>query len=189
MVVHTLAPLQAGEEILISYFNILLPRDERKAKASKWGFSCQCPICDESSQCYASAEAARKDIREFNSQQIRIMQSARTSVKALKAACERGGAIITKILGTAALYPALPELYDCLGMLQAKILVEQKRELEREQVVDHLKNAALWDARITGPDSPATTDRLQKLTKFASRKGQILAFRIEKDSNGKYVVV
>lgn len=117
------------------------------------------------------------------------MQSSRTSVKILKTVCQRGHAIILQTLKTPATYPALPELYDGLGMLQAKILVEQKRELEREQVVSHLENAALWDARITGPSSPATVNRLQKLGKFASRKGHVQEYRVERTSTGDFAVV
>lgn len=117
------------------------------------------------------------------------MQMPRMSVKTLRSACERGQAIIQDTLEESALYPALPDLYDGLAMLQAKILVEEKRELEREQALEHLKNAALWDGRITGPDSPATIGRLQKLAKFASRKGQFCDFHIERNVNGEYAVV
>lgn len=189
MVVHTLSDLQVGEEILISYFNILLPRSERQTRATKWGFTCQCPICDEASETHADAEATRKEINEFNAQQARIMQSARTSIQTLKSACKRGNGILSHALGSTALYPALPDIYDGLGMLQAKILIEQKRELEREQVVGYLMSAALWDARITGPDSPATINRLSKLTKFASRKGHVHDYRIGKNANGDLEVI
>lgn len=131
----------------------------------------------------------RKEIREFNAEQARIMQSARTSLKTLNATCERGQAIVSWTLEDAALYPAIPELYDGLAMLQAKILIEQKRELERETVVSYLTQSALWDARLTGPDSPATTNRLRKLSKFASRKGDIHDYSIERTDSGDYTVV
>lgn len=189
MVVHTLSPLQAGEEVLISYFNILLPRNDRQARTVKWGFSCQCPICDEVSGVHAGGEKARKDIRELNALQARLMQSAHNSAKTLTAACERGETVITQTLDSSALYPALPDLYDGVGMLQAKILLGQKRELEREQVVASLKEAAIWDARITGPTSPATSNRLAKLSKFASRKDNVQDYRIERDANGEFKLV
>ena len=44
-VLYSLRSLEAGEEIVISYFDITLPRDQRQVKAKTWGFNCMCQAC------------------------------------------------------------------------------------------------------------------------------------------------
>lgn len=46
--VTVVKPVQAGEQILITYSaaNLFRPRNERRAFFSRWGFSCVCPRCE-----------------------------------------------------------------------------------------------------------------------------------------------
>ena len=189
MYVHALQPLPTGEEVLISYFNILLPRSARQERALKWGFQCCCSICDPDFPRDMEAELQRQTIRDWLTSQAGIVQNPYAAMKEIDETNDTGGAILDYSLDNYPLYPALPELYDALAMLQAKSLVVQKNEDRRDHVVSLLERTALWEARITGTDSPATAQRLEKLKQFASRKGSTPTPRVQYLENGRYNVV
>jgi hypothetical protein len=170
MVIHALRDLRAGEEVLIAYFSILLPRAERQVKAQKWGFTCMCPACDIASVDQPLLERRRKAINDFTAKQTLVMHSSRPSVKQIRDLVDLGSALIEKTGKDSALAPALPDLYDLLGLLEAKNLLVQRKESYREAVVAFLEQAVVCEARITGPLSPATARRLEKLQQFAARK-------------------
>lgn len=46
MVVHATRPIRTEEEVLVSYFNTQMPRSDRRARAVRWDFECDCPACD-----------------------------------------------------------------------------------------------------------------------------------------------
>lgn len=169
MAVRALKELSSGEEILISYFSILLPRAERQAKARKWGFDCKCEVCGESLAGHEAGEKQRQKLREFNAQVNRLMDSDRASLKYIDSIVAKGGALLAQIEHKPELHPALPDLHDGLAMLSAKALVVQKMDSQREQVLSFLEQSAVWEAQITGADSPATERRLLKLRQFATR--------------------
>lgn len=188
MAIHTLKTLQSGEEVVISYFNILLPRSERQQKAQKWGFSCVCPICDESSPDHQHFEQQRKACREFTARQANFMASRTTTIKSINGLRDKGRSIVTEVTDYPELFPSIPDLYDGLGLLQAKALVLQKREGQRQDVILDLEKAAIWDARITGKDSLATQRRLQKLVQFAAKKEIKSSPRVDIDEGGNHVL-
>ncbi|KXT07405.1 hypothetical protein AC578_412 [Pseudocercospora eumusae] len=171
MVVHTLRELHAGDEVLISYFSILMSKPDRQAKARKWGFDCACSACDSKQVHHLEREEILKDIRDFRSKHSTVMSGNNHSPRSLKSLINKGSALIEHCLRDLSLRPALPDLFDDLGMLEAKMLLSTRRENEREAVVEDLEKAAVWEARITGTGSIATNKRLQKLQQFAARRG------------------
>lgn len=188
MVVHALRPLAMGEEIQISYFSILLASTQRQAKAQKWGFTCRCPGCDASSDDFQGSESQRRMCSDFSSRQAAVMQRNLTTMKELNEVINMGQAAVQRAKETSELLPTLPDLYDGLGMLQAKVLLVQKRETERSRVLSLLEQALIWEANITGESSPSTSKRLLKLGQFAQKQGPLVLPAIKKDDNGIYVV-
>ena len=45
MFVYALSDLKSGEEVTISYFGLALSYKDRKERTKKWGFECQCHLC------------------------------------------------------------------------------------------------------------------------------------------------
>jgi hypothetical protein len=169
MVIHSLRALEQGEEVLISYFNILMPREDRMIRTQKWGFTCACEVCDEQAPGQEKAEELRKEFSDFKLEQGKIVQRPSTSGKdlnRLSRCIARGRALLDVSAQHPNLTPALPDVYDGLALLQAKVLLSQNRSFEMAEVLALLEKAALWDARITGPRSPATMKRLHKLEQF-----------------------
>lgn len=184
MVVHSLRHLQPGEEILVSYFSILLPRSERQTRTQKWGFKCFCPVCTGEED----AEILRKDIQAFNNEQIRLANRARATMKDIKSSIETGEALLEQISAIPELYPALPDLLEGLGMLEAKALFIQKREARRDNILAFLEQSAIWEARITGVESAATIRRLSKAAQFAGREDGERSGQISADESGRLEV-
>lgn len=83
---------------------------------------------------------------------------------------------------TGGFYPTLPDLYSNLSELQARALLLRSRErksrphqqhneeVEKEDVISSLQLAAIWEAKLTGRESPATKKRLLQLEKCAARQ-------------------
>ncbi|KAM3418985.1 hypothetical protein BST61_g4942 [Cercospora zeina] len=168
MVIHSLRELQADEEVLIAYFSILLPRTERQTKASKWGFRCQCPACEPRD---AAHEEQRRAITDFIAKQAALMHDSRPTMKQITDLVAEGVKLIGKFDAYGQLRPAIPDLYDNLAMLRAKGLLVQRKESQRGGVLEFLEQATIYEAKLTGRDSPATKRRLHKLELFAAQKG------------------
>lgn len=184
MVVHSLRHLQPGEEILISYFSILLPRAERQTRTQKWHFKCFCPVCTGGED----AEIQRENIQAFNNEQMRLTNKSKATMKDIKPLIETGEALLEQISTISGLYPALPDLLDGLAMLQAKALVTQKREIRRGKILSFLEQSAIWEARITGVESAATIRRLNKAAQFADSEDGESSPQIAVDGNGNFEV-
>lgn len=189
MVIHTLKDFQSGDEVLISYFNIVLPRSERQQKAHKWGFTCACQVCDEDSPNHQSFEVLRKSCRDFTTRQANFMRIGSTTIKSINSLLDNGRSLVTEAKNCSELFPAIPDLYDGLGMLRAKALMVQKREAQRQDVIQDLERSVVWEARITGKDSPATQKRLHKLVQFAATKRSSALPRIDTDEKGDYLLM
>ncbi|XXH01787.1 hypothetical protein Hte_008148 [Hypoxylon texense] len=54
-----------GEELSISYIELMLPRDERRARLRKWGFECACSHCGVSDAQAAASDARLRRIEEL----------------------------------------------------------------------------------------------------------------------------
>lgn len=188
MVIHALRDLQAGEEVVISYFNILLPRSERQQKTQKWGFACACQVCDEDSPHHQRLEVLRKAFRDFTTRQSSLVQSNATTMKSINGSLDKGRSLVTEARNCSELFPAIPDLYDGLSMLRAKALMLQKREAQRKDLLLDLENSLIWEARITGKDSPATQRRLRKLVQYAARKDPSETPRIDTDEKGDIIL-
>lgn len=186
MVVHALKSLDPGEEILISYFSILLPRKDRQDKSIKWGFACICTACD--SEMSSRQEQQRQALESFTSEQARIMQDGRASLKQVNEAIKTGTSLTSKTAESPEKIPALPDIYDGLAMLNAKSLILRQRERERGDVVTALEQATIWEARITGATSPAALRRLHKLAQFAATKDATASPFIEKRPHNEYAI-
>lgn len=189
MAVHTLRPILSGEEVLISYFSILLPRVQRQSRTRKWGFDCSCSACDTSQSAHGFAEGTRKAFADFKDEYESIMKTSRTSPKALRSIAGKGLALATRTEKDSSLRPALPDLYDELGMLEAKLLLSMKRENERDGIVAYLEKSVIWEARITGRDSAATKNRLDKLRQFAAKQGDQNRPQVAEQYKTEYDVV
>jgi hypothetical protein len=46
MLVYALEDLKAGDEVTTSYFLSLCPLKERELTAKRWGFKCNCRLCE-----------------------------------------------------------------------------------------------------------------------------------------------
>ncbi|KUJ13160.1 SET domain-containing protein [Mollisia scopiformis] len=66
-----------GEEITITYINILEPRSERRQVLNRWGFECQCSLCSRS-----NAEINHSDsrIRKINTLQTQLSDWTENSI-------------------------------------------------------------------------------------------------------------
>lgn len=186
MVVHALRDLQAGEEVLIAYFSILLSRPERQTKAQKWGFTCGCSACD--SRDGSVHEQLRKAVLDFTTEQKALMQNRRLALKQITDLIAIGCSTIDKVIDKGGLRPAIPDLYENLGMLRAKALLLQRRDNQHEGVVEFLKLAAVWEAKLTGMGSPATKKRLHKLEQFATQKNTFGSPCIVAAGLGEYAI-
>lgn len=84
---------------------------------------------------------------------------------------------------TGGFHPTLPDLYSNLSELQARALLllrsrerksrphqQHDEEVEKEDVISSLQLAAIWEAKLTGRESPATKKRLLQLEKCAARQ-------------------
>lgn len=84
---------------------------------------------------------------------------------------------------TGGFHPTLPDLYSNLSELQARALLllrsqerksrphqQHNEEVEKEDVISSLQLAAIWEAKLTGRESPATKKRLLQLEKCAARQ-------------------
>lgn len=84
---------------------------------------------------------------------------------------------------TGGFHPTLPDLYSNLSDLQARALLllrsrerksrphqQHDEEVEKEDVISSLQLAAIWEAKLTGRESPATKKRLLQLEKCAARQ-------------------
>ncbi|SMR45360.1 unnamed protein product [Zymoseptoria tritici ST99CH_3D1] len=192
MVVHSLRPLEKGEEVLISYFNILMPRDDRTLRTRKWGFECACPVCDETAPGHRRAEGLRKEFNDFKTEQGKLVTKPSTSAKELSKLTRciaRGQALTETTADFPDLIPALPDVYDGLALLQAKVLLSQNRPFERKEVLELLEKSAVWDAKITGLSSPATAKRLHKLSQFVVKTDERGQPRIVTGKKGECEVV
>lgn len=201
MLVHTLRPLRANEEVLISYFDILLARPERQERMKKWGFVCHCAVCEEAEDPAASEssssaastgvslEQQRKYLREWFGLQAQAVGSRQTPREQLEAIRQMGATLVANAAVNASLTPAFPNFYDGLAMLQAKTLLFSGKEGEREGIIAALEQSVIWEASITGPNSRPTTQRLEKLAQFASKKVQKSKPAVERDDAGEYRVV
>ncbi|KAF2211462.1 hypothetical protein CERZMDRAFT_98351 [Cercospora zeae-maydis SCOH1-5] len=185
MVIHSLRELQANEEVLIAYFSILLPRTDRQTKASKWGFRCQCSACEPQD---ATHEKQRKSIADFTAKQAALMHDFRPTMKQITDLVAEGVKLIGKVDAHGQLRPAISDLYDNIAMLRAKGLLVQRKEGQREGVLEFLEQATIYDAKMTGRDSPATKRRLRKLEQFAARKGAAGSAHLLTSENNVYSV-
>lgn len=85
---------------------------------------------------------------------------------------------------TGGFHPTLPDLYSNLSDLQARALLlplrsrerkgrphqQHNEEVDKEDVISSLQLAAIWEAKLTGRESPATKKRLLQLEKCAARQ-------------------
>ena len=186
MVVHALRDLEPGEEVLIAYFSVLLSRSERQTKAQKWGFTCGCSACEPRDG--SVHEQLRKAVLDFTTKQTALMQSGRPTLKQITDLIATGRGTMDKVINEGGLRPAIPDLYESLGMLRAKALLLQRRENQREGVVEFLELAAIWEAKLTGIGSPATKKRLHKLEQFATQKKTIGSPRMVVTPTGEYAI-
>lgn len=62
MAARDIAP---GEELSISYIELMLPREERLSRLRKWGFECSCSHCTMSDEEAAASDARLKKIEEL----------------------------------------------------------------------------------------------------------------------------
>ena len=157
-VLYSLRPINAGEEIEISYFGIHLSYSERQNRAKSWGFACTCPACSDSKTSVTnkyerSLDAIRHSLQNVDDPGLRYRFP-----------------ITRKAIETAEspeypwLVAALPSLYFTLEQY-----LEQSQH-SREERVAALESALEWECRITGPDSQISQSRQRQLEQL---KGEI----------------
>lgn len=62
--VYATREIEAGEEIYVSFISLLLPREERRRKLARYGFTCVCDACTQAPVAQAQSDAAREDIAQ-----------------------------------------------------------------------------------------------------------------------------
>ncbi|KAL9058011.1 MAG: hypothetical protein Q9162_002003 [Coniocarpon cinnabarinum] len=162
MVLHTTRSIARGEEITISYFNLLLPRRDRQARAQDWGFNCACVVC--SSAADGDAEVLRDEVRDWIRQQYRAISNPSTSVDQLRGVLSDGAALAHKVEQDEGLVPAIPLLHERLAkshqLLRQRNGDHQECEGHDCETVAWKERAVLAEAKITGLYSRATAGRV-----------------------------
>ncbi|OAA55029.1 SET domain protein [Niveomyces insectorum RCEF 264] len=67
--VHAVRPIAAGEEITVSYMDLIKPRQQRVDKLqSTWGFQCGCSLCSQGPALIEASDARIAQINELRSE-------------------------------------------------------------------------------------------------------------------------
>lgn len=70
---HAIRDIMAGEELTIMYFNAInRTKAQRKAESDKWGFSCSCPVCEDTMQ---GRQREMKRVQLFDLDQMLAMDA------------------------------------------------------------------------------------------------------------------
>lgn len=112
MFVFALRDIDPGEEIVISYFNITLPRNERQERAKKWGFTCTCPACSDTSDREAHEQllARVRGVKETNARLL-LLPQADISAQDLQKSVQNTMELIRSVWEQAWLKPQMPEMW------------------------------------------------------------------------------
>lgn len=137
---YSLRDIEPGEEIEISYLKVTAPRLERVHRAQSWSFACQCPAC--SGDLGPDYEAQLTTVRNLSQVRGNLQYHPGHVGRVEKAIA------IAESDDRPWLRVALPHLYANLAAARSEAGHGRAAALEAA----HL--AALWQDRITGPDSP-----------------------------------
>ncbi len=91
--VHAVKDIAAGEEILTTYIQICRDSAERKKQLNQYGFTCDCPACDDSTAFGRESEKRRKRLFQLDQglamhSTLPVFSPFRNDRKALDAALE-----------------------------------------------------------------------------------------------------
>ncbi|KAF2719433.1 SET domain-containing protein [Polychaeton citri CBS 116435] len=168
MIIHALRDIAPGEEVVISYFSILLPKEVRQERARKWSFECLCPACtDEISR----DEDIRSSISEFLATYKLAMTERTKGKERLLASIDDGKFLAQRSIQLPYLRPSLPDIWDAVGMLHAGLNLKDPQASQQQDISQALEASALAEARITGRLGPPAKRRLNKLADFAGKEG------------------
>jgi hypothetical protein len=66
LTVHAIRDIKAGEEILTCYINVCGKTTDRQSKLARWGFTCDCAACDQSTPYGQASELRRTRLCDVN---------------------------------------------------------------------------------------------------------------------------
>lgn len=170
MDVHTIASVPKGKEVEISYFNVLLPRTERLAKARDWQFECTCPACSPSSSSQQEHGSRRTRVRNLENKYLSNMMGQNLNSQQHVAEMQE---MVELVAEDDCLAGQLPKAYEYLSMSQIASVKEQPSPELIVSIVMNLREAMLAEARITGHDSAATEERRQKYEMMQGKEQKI----------------
>ncbi|KAI9709399.1 MAG: hypothetical protein M1828_002520 [Chrysothrix sp. TS-e1954] len=168
MTCHTLSGIQPGEEILISYFSILLTRQKRQERAATWKFVCKCPACEGGSL----TERTRSDLQVMRAEHD-VVTNKSVDAQQAQNHVHRMNEMLKTVSDDKWLRPQLPIAYDQMAS-SFMMLFEATNELSLLQSIqENLVNSTTAEANIIGTESFATSKRREKLQAFEKVAKQI----------------
>lgn len=162
MTVHTLRDIDPNTEIVISYFNMLLPVAERQVKAGSWGFVCRCPACDMGPG-HSRHEDARSRLRETQAQHLRLVRGEVTEVDEIMQTVDEVDTMADIIRNETSLMPQLPFAYEYSAVSRMVAFEATRDKTLLDRIMEMLKRSVAAEIAITGADSPSTERRREKV--------------------------
>ncbi|KAI2616777.1 SET domain-containing protein [Hypoxylon sp. NC1633] len=71
--------IELGEELSISYIDVILPREERRSRLRGWGFECACSHCRMSDEEAAASDARLRRIKQLESALVNFNETVVTA--------------------------------------------------------------------------------------------------------------
>jgi hypothetical protein len=118
-----------------------------------------------------SLEAQRQYLRDWLALQTQLLQAPHVTTQQLREAIVVGSTLLEHAIVNASLTPAFPKMYDGMAKLERRLGTYPSGEGKQSAQLRALIESALWEARITGPESVATATRLDALKGLASEMG------------------
>lgn len=160
-VVYSLRDINPGDEIEIAYFDLTMPVNDRQLRAQSWGFQCTCRACVGAHD--FDARQYEKDLSKVHRSLMAASLEDTTPHDLVHAAFRD----ITAAIDNVALSPDYPWLVATLPTLYLyQALLLDKTERPEYDMIDTLWKSYEWEFRITGKESPASTEKRDIFQQF-----------------------
>ncbi|KAK3058556.1 hypothetical protein LTR09_000120 [Extremus antarcticus] len=167
-IIYSLRDISAGAELTISYFQITMPRAARQKRAGDWGFTCTCPAC-------SGIDIFKDEGYELSLMMVQHALGGQFDTSKIFNGPTPAIENINRAIQIASrsfmpwLVAALPALYVKLGCL-IQYGYSHRPDLFSEQyekILSSLREAVVWESRITGPNSPPSRQRKKFMDEMA----------------------
>ena len=166
-VIFSLMDIAAGTEIRIAYFDMTMARANRQARATSWGFTCDCPAC---SRCGLFEKSDYEEALGHIHRSLapRLMMTTMTPSSAEKTITDVEMAVdLAHSTENKWLVSALPNLYQALAVLEMML---GRTEKSRQA----METALQWECKTTGHNSPSCQEKQQALRSFQNNSWQVV---------------